>query len=132
MGAIDNVTGFIATTSWSDLPPAIRTKRVSCLLDSLDATLVGARTKVAAIADAYAREHLKGEAATILGSRVGLRDGPGSPRRRRRERLRSRATDAGRAAAIRREAVVTDGERLRAVPGHTRRAATHENLEVAR
>jgi len=68
MGAIDNVTDFITTTSWSDLPPAIQTKSVSCLLDSFGATLVGARTKVAEIADTYAREHLKGDGATSLGS----------------------------------------------------------------
>jgi 2-methylcitrate dehydratase PrpD len=68
MGAIDNVTDFITTTSWSDLPPAIQTKSVSCLLDSFGATLVGAQTKVAEIADTYAREHLKGDGATILGS----------------------------------------------------------------
>ena len=68
MGAIDNVTDFITTASWSGLPPAIQRKSISCLLDSLGATLVGARTKVAEIADTYAREHLKGNGATILGS----------------------------------------------------------------
>ena len=68
MGAIDNVTDFITAASWSDLPPAIQAKSVSCLLDSFGATLVGARTKVAEIADTYAREHLKGDGATILGS----------------------------------------------------------------
>jgi len=68
MAAIDTVTDFITNTSWTDLPPAIQTKSVSCLLDSLGATLVGAKTRVAQIADTYAREHLKGDAATILGS----------------------------------------------------------------
>jgi len=68
VAAMDNVTDFITTTSWSDLPPAIQTKSVSCLLDSFGATLVGARTKVAEIADTYAREHLKGDGATILGT----------------------------------------------------------------
>lgn len=68
MAAIDNVTDFVTTASWSDLPPAIQTKSVSCLLDSLGATLVGAKTKVAEIADAYAREHLKGDGATMLRS----------------------------------------------------------------
>ncbi len=50
MNAIDNVTDFITTTSWSDLPPAIQTKSVSCLLDSLGATLVGAPQAVADLA----------------------------------------------------------------------------------
>ncbi|MEI6727085.1 MAG: MmgE/PrpD family protein, partial [Actinomycetes bacterium] len=67
-GAIDRVTDFIATTSWSDLPPAVQTSSISCLLDSLGATLVGAGTAVAEIAATYAREHLKGDGATILGA----------------------------------------------------------------
>jgi 2-methylcitrate dehydratase PrpD len=67
-GAIDRVTDFITTTAWSDLAPAIQTKSISCLLDSFGATLVGARTKVAGIADTHAREHLKGDGATILRS----------------------------------------------------------------
>jgi 2-methylcitrate dehydratase PrpD len=68
MDPIEHVTDFITAASWSDLPPAIQAKSVSCLLDSLGATLVGARTKVAEIAGTYAREHLKGDGATILGS----------------------------------------------------------------
>ncbi|MEI6449343.1 MAG: MmgE/PrpD family protein [Actinomycetes bacterium] len=68
MGAIDSVTDFITTTAWSDLPSAIQTKSVSCLLDSLGATLVGTRTRVARIADGFAREHLKGDGATLLRS----------------------------------------------------------------
>jgi 2-methylcitrate dehydratase PrpD len=68
MGAIDNVTEFITTASWSDLPPAIQKKSLCCLLDTLGATLVGARTRVAEIAEAFARGHLEGSGSTILRS----------------------------------------------------------------
>lgn len=64
MGAIDYVTDFITTASWSGLPPTIQTKIISCLLDSLGATLVGARTRAGEIADGFAREHLKGDGST--------------------------------------------------------------------
>jgi 2-methylcitrate dehydratase PrpD len=72
MGAIDNVTDFITTASWSGLPPTIQTKSISCLLDSLGATLVGARTSVAEIAEDFAKGHLGGDGSTILrsGARV--------------------------------------------------------------
>jgi 2-methylcitrate dehydratase PrpD len=68
MTAFDNLTDFITNTAWSDLPPAIQKKSLSCLLDSLGATLVGARTRVAEIAETFARGHLAGSSSTILGS----------------------------------------------------------------
>ncbi len=62
------VAGFITGCRWTDLPDEVKAKARFCLLDNLAATLTGAQTKIAQIADAYATETWPGRGATVLAT----------------------------------------------------------------
>ena len=67
------VADFIAETSWSQLPSAVRHIAHLALLDTLGTTLVGTLTPVSQITAQYAERRWPGDEATVL-----LRDGHAS------------------------------------------------------
>ena len=62
------IADFITRCRWSDLPDAVKVKARFCLLDNLAATLAGAPTRIARIADVYAAETWPGRGATVLAT----------------------------------------------------------------
>lgn len=62
----ESVIHFIREVRWEDIPPEVRHQSKRCLLDTLAATIAGARTPVGRIMAKIARTQFPGNEATVL------------------------------------------------------------------